>query len=356
MYANIVLGAARALFGTAPAVEAAEAPEVWWERFGGAVAFDSFVGIGTFVKDRHADDPYWGSTLTITPSYEIVDDLTVGLFFSLTYEWTHLVTPCHEASGPRPAGAPAKDCSDTNDPNGQRFDLLDLELSAKHGKMVEAGPFTLSGFGAVALPTSRASRHADNILSLGTGLTAGVELGPVSIELSGSFYKHFPTAEAAVLDAIETDARADGGTPIGRCASFRQQSCVALQGFVASWNVKSELAVSFELPWVEGLSTSASVAYLYSRRFGQEPDELSSPILDADGDRVVTGTNHDDSTIGVFDVSYAFLDEHLSVSFGIFSWQPARTADGKSVRFPFYDFVSPANNYTTWYLTLSASL
>jgi hypothetical protein len=319
--------------------------QLWWERLGGDVSLDSFVGIGTFVRDRHADNPYWASTLTLAPEVEIIEHLTVDLFFSLTYEWTRLVTPCHAASGPRAEGAPERDCSDTDDPNGQRFELADLVLSVRYGEIVELGPFTWSAAAKVAFPTSRTSRHADNILSLGAGTAADFDLDPFGISLSFEIYKHFPTAKAAVLDAIE--AEQTGSVPIGRCASFRGASCVALQGFVASYNLKTELEAGFDFPWVDGLSTSISLAYLYARRFGRAPDELTSMFSD--------GVNHDDSTIGSWDVSYELFD-HYTFSLGIYSWQPARTADGKKIRFPFYDFVSPANNYTTLYTTFTASL
>jgi hypothetical protein len=350
MYSSVPLSVMFAtIFGAAgnPAPEAAKTFEqrLWYERFGGDASLDTFVGIGTFVRDRHADDPYWASTLTLSPSFEIIEDLTVGLFFSLTYEWTHLVAPCHPASGPRPEGAPQEDCSDTNDPNGQRFDLLDLILSVKHAKIVEVGPFSWSATGKIAFPTSRTSRHANNILSLGAKTGLALDLKPFSLGTTFELYKHFPTAKAAVLDAIEADN--GGAPPIGRCASFRETSCVALQGFVANYNLKADLEVGFDFPWIEGLSTSISIAYLYARRFGRAPDEFTSLYSN--------GINHEDSTIGTFDLSYELAD-HYTFSFGIFSWQPARTADGKKPRFPFYDFISPANNYTTWYTTFTASL
>ena len=349
MYSSVPLSVMfAAMFGAAgnapEKVEKTFEQKVWWERFGGTASLDSFVGIGTFVRDRHADNPYWASTLTVKPSYEIIEDLQIKLYFSLTYEWTRLVTPCHAASGPRAEGAPEQDCSDTDDESGQRFNLEDIVLSLTY-EIFEVGPLSGGAAAKIAFPTSRTSRHADNILSLGASGGLGLDLEPFSLSLDFEFYKHFPTAEASVLDAIE--ASNTGSTPIGRCASFRETSCVALQGFVANYNLKTELEAGFDFPWVKGLSTSISIAYLYARRFGRAPDEFTSMYSD--------GVNHEDSTIGAFDVSYEIFD-HYTFSLGTFSWQPARTADGKKPRFPFYDFVSPANNYTVLYTTFSASL
>src|SRR5687768_13536576 len=131
MYSSVPLSVMfAAIFGAAgntpEKAEKTFEQKVWWERFGGTAALDSFVGIGTFIGDRHADNPYWASTLTIKPSYELIEDLHLKLYFSLTYEWTRLVTPCHPASGPRAEGAPTEDCSDTDDASGQRFALEDI--------------------------------------------------------------------------------------------------------------------------------------------------------------------------------------------------------------------------------------
>jgi long-subunit fatty acid transport protein len=97
------------------------------------------------------------------------------------------------------------------------------------------------------------------------------------------------------------------------------------------------------------------LGYAYSRKFGSSGDAFSSTRTDADGDRIATGVNEDDTTSGSIEVAYAF-DDHWSLAGGIASSQPAKTAGGKSLRFPFFDFISPANNYTGYYLYLSYDL
>jgi hypothetical protein len=68
----------------------------------------------------------------------------------------------------------------------------------------------------------------------------------------------------------------------------------------------------------------------------------------SDPDLPLTGRH--DNTWGIIDLSYQ-ATSYLVVSTGLSSLQPALTADSSSLRFPFFDFISPSNNYTKWYLT-----
>ena len=62
-----------------------------------------------------------------------------------------------------------------------------------------------------------------------------------------------------------------------------------------------------------------------------------------------------DTTSGTIEIAYSPTDE-WSFSLGLSSTQPALTADGKRVRFPFLDLVSPANNYTGLYFGFGYTL
>lgn len=324
---------------------------------GGSISLDASVGAGTFVAYDKADDPLYASTLTIEPTWSFDQYWMASLSFALGYEWTYLVTSCDPASGPRASGAPARDCSDTNDPNGRRASLSDIELALQREEIFSYSLFSLRGRGSIALPTSRESRATDNALTLGGSLTGSFDLSewaPVSIEVAGSLNKFFPTAQAAQLDEAEAEAIARGGVPVVRCATNRN-SCLLLSGFVPTWRSGVDVSAKVDAPWVEGLSATIAFGYQYSRRFGRSTDALSSPKTDLSGSPVVDGTSDDDTTSGAIELSYA-IDDHIGVAFGVASQQPAKTADGKRYRFPFYDFISPANNYSAWYLSGSFSL
>ena len=354
MYADaLLLLTATATAAAGGAGVGAPAP-AWWAPLHGTASLDHYVGSGTFIADRHADNPYYASFLSAAPSWSLTDDLRVMAELGFTYEWTRLVTPCHPASGPRAAGAPTADCSDAEEPAGYRHDFTDLTLSVRHARLWDPGPAQLSGWASVALPTSRTSRATDNVTTLGVGGAARARWSALSVNLSFGALKFFPLREAQVV-AEQDVLVADDGTPVGRCASFRTASCIALSGFVASWRLQTTLSLTVTVPWVEGLSATASVGYLYDRRHGRDADALRSPRVDGDGDPVVRGVNASNSTTGNVEVSYS-LDDHFSLAIGLFSLQPARTADGHHLRFPFYDFVSPANNYTAWYLSGGVSL
>jgi hypothetical protein len=324
---------------------------------GGSISLDASVGAGTFVAYDKADDPLYASTLTIEPTWSFEQYWTAAISVAVGYEWTYLVTSCDPASGPRAAGAPSRDCSDTNDANGRRASLSDIELSLTRDEIYRLELFSVRARGSVALPTSRESRHTDNVLTLGAGITAGFDLSewaPVSFDLGFSINKFFPTAQAAQLEEAEAEAIARGGVPVIRCATSRN-SCILLSGFVPTWRTGIDLTAKVDAPWVEGLSATVSFGYQYSRRFGRDPDGSSSTKTDLSGSPVVDGTSDDDTTSGLIELGYA-IDENVSVSLGVASQQPAKTADGKRYRFPFYDFISPGNNYSAWYVSGSFSL
>jgi hypothetical protein len=323
--------------------------------FGASVTLDAAAGAGSFVAYDKADDPYWASAISLDASWSLDQHLTIAAAASLSWEWTFLVTSCTDATGPRPAGAPARDCSDTNDPNGRRTDLSDIDLQLAYDDLYTFGPLSFSARTSLALPTSRDSRATDNLFTFGLGGRAKLALDPFSAGLGLSFHKLFPTAEASVLEAVEAEARERGGVSVIRCASFRRDTCLLLSGFVPSWRSAIDLEAGFEFPWIEGLSASIGAGYQYSRRYGREPDRHTSPKVDEDGTRIADGINEGDTTSGSIELAYQ-LDDRLSFAFGVTSQQPARTADNKSLRFPFYDFISPAQNFSAWYLSGTFSL
>lgn len=327
----------------------------WWAPLSGRVVLDNVVGVGTFVSGRTTDNPYYASSLTLTPSWALTEDLALNLYYLMSYEWTYLATPCHPASGVRAAGAPKEDCSDADGVDGNRFDQEDLQLALQHQDLLRVGPLTLSGQALVALPTSRLSRFTGNRVTLGAQGTANASFGSVALTLNANLRKFFPGAKAAVLEEVEVEAQRADGLVIGHCASFRQSSCLLLSGFVPTWRFGADLTAAWTPGALPELSVSATFGYYYTRRYGGPEDRLRAVTTDQDGAAIVDGINGDDLTLGAVDLTY-WLSDHFAVSLGTYSLQPARTADGQALRFPFYDFISPANNFTTWYLSGTASL
>jgi hypothetical protein len=76
-------------------------------------------------------------------------------------------------------------------------------------------------------------------------------------------------------------------------------------------------------------------------------DQFSAPDAKA-------GRGQRDRTFGVIDLTYQPW-ENFGFSLGLSSAQPAKTADNKSFRFPFFDFSSEGNNFTTVYFDIFAN-
>ncbi|MBM4387159.1 MAG: hypothetical protein FJ088_05430, partial [Deltaproteobacteria bacterium] len=89
-------------------------------------------------------------------------------------------------------------------------------------------------------------------------------------------------------------------------------------------------------------SFTLQLAILNAFTYNSYPDdEFTSPYASA-------GRGQKDTLYGVVDVTYQPW-ENFGFSLGLSSVQPPKTENNKSFRFPFFDFVSEANNYTTIY-------
>jgi hypothetical protein len=181
------------------------------------------------------------------------------------------------------------------------------------------------------------------------GATISRPVGPVTPSLSLGFAKYFALDDAPLADANT----GEGQLPIGRCRNGRTTACVLLSGFVPSWRAGLDLSVEVELP--AGFDVSLAVGYSYTASHGRAPDAARSTRRDADGTPVVDGTGAFDGTSGSIELGYA-VAEQLRVALGVASAQPALTADNSALRFPFFDFLSPANNYSAWYAAVSWNL
>mgnify|MGYP001570243132 FL=1 len=74
----------------------------------------------------------------------------------------------------------------------------------------------------------------------------------------------------------------------------------------------------------------------------------SFAIDETSGTGASAGRGQRDTTWGTIDLSYSLTD-NWGLSFGVTSYQSAKTSDGQSIRFPFFDFRSFADNNTSFY-------
>jgi hypothetical protein len=175
----------------------------------------------------------------------------------------------------------------------------------------------------------------------------------VSVTAGFGFSKYLPRRTAAVLDAGE--ASATGGPPLAFCRGDAG-ACGAINDLGRAPDFRVSGWVGLEVRWTEALSSTVDLVLWKTRKLSAgAPDERSSTVRDGDGRAVVDGVGESDQSWGTVETEYE-IDDVWSVALGVSSLQPLKTRDGRALRFPFYDFAGPANNFTQWYLTVSAAL
>jgi hypothetical protein len=91
------------------------------------------------------------------------------------------------------------------------------------------------------------------------------------------------------------------------------------------------------------LSLGVSLLVIKTWNYPKPLDAFSSP------NAIETGGG--DSTWGFISLEYSLL-KNLAVAAGLWSYQPFKTRDNQGGRFPFFDFSSPNNNYSNFFLDL----
>jgi len=291
-------------------------------RFKGSyMSLAHYMGSGTFIRDTYSDNPYVSQEWLFYPRYRLMPSMDVRLYWVLECEFT----------------AP-------DNPTGRRCSPSDLRLSYHHNKLW-TDPWIdgrVLGSFQVWLPSSYESQFNHTVMNLRAAGTYFARLFKDRLELAYSFavQKYFPTQRTRGYTA-DDGATGDDGLPLYTVRSSAGEDASVGSGGPMNDN------------WL--FINQFHVGYSFLERFGVSMDLLIYNYLrfavdDAFADPNLPGTGRADWTWGIIEANYQPLS-YLIVALGISSLQPALTADAKSVRFPFYDFVSPHNNYTKWYLT-----
>ena len=113
-----------------------------------------------------------------------------------------------------------------------------------------------------------------------------------------------------------------------------------------SFSIYNSLTATYII--TDAWSVTLQLALLNAFTYNSYPkDEFAA-------DAAKGGRGQSDTMYGTIDVSYQPF-EHVGFSVGVSSVQPPKTANNESFRFPFFDFVSEANNYTYYYLDVYAT-
>jgi hypothetical protein len=275
------------------------------------------VGQGSFVADEHARNAYFGYSLAFAPSYAPSKDISIGLLVAMSQELTD---------------------SDI-DTERQQVLLSDTRLSGSFafGKIPTAD-IGVTGQARLFLPSSLASQHQTLVLGTGLLLALSRELGPVSLGLGTSFRKNFHRYSTPVLDGPQAVPFVN---PRAGSAEVVEDGLAQAGTSNVSHSVAGELSVRYTPlePLSFGIAYGLSAGFTYR---SVPLDHLSG--VHADG-----GVGQRDLSSGTLSASYE-LDERFSFGAGVSTVGPPLTADGKSPRFPFWDFESEADNLTTFYV------
>jgi hypothetical protein len=278
------------------------------------------LGTGTFIRDSYSDNPYVSQELLFYPRFKLRPNMDVRLYWVLECELT----------------AP-------DNPTGRHCSPSDLRLSYHHTKLW-TDPWIdgrVMGSFQVWLPSSYESRFNNTVMNLRAAGTYFVRFFKGKLEAAYSFamQKYLPYRKTRGYTAGD-EGTGDDGLPLYTVRSSAGEDASAGSGGAMNDNMLFINQFHLALNFLEKFQVSMNLLIYNYLRFGV-PDEFSDPHL--------LGTGRADWTWGIIEASYQPLS-YLVVALGISSLQPALTADAKNVRFPFYDFVSPHENYTKWYL------
>jgi hypothetical protein len=319
----------------------ATAPKPWLQQKfqGSALTYATYVGTGSFYTSGYSD-PYVASVAFIRPAFQIGTKRELSLNARILLELEH---------------------TQPGTPNGRRFHADDtwLFLSAKNLYTAPSALVKIGGAARVILPTSYESQYSHLVAGVGVGgnLSRVFEFGApdsqgkrwmVVAVLGSVFTKNLHTSQVRGEFPGDTrDCRPTG--PVGgigttsdgdRCGGPLNTS----YSFMSSGGVDLSRG---------RLSLNVSLIVINQFKYDVDPNIWFGAM--SDPNTVPRGRN--DFTWGIVSLTYKPAD-HLGVSLGIASYQPALDSRQNNLRFPFYDFSggANANNFTQFYLGLTGTL
>lgn len=290
---------------------------------GATIIYENAVGIGTFVGDEFQRRPLWSMSLSMRPIVRLGDSMSIIARLDI-----------------------AKDIIENADSTGtvkSQTLLSDTILTFNMAPIVEE-PVTgikLSGWVDLLLPTSLLSQYQSKILTARLGLGLSKEFGWVNLYYQTRFSKNFHKYDHPVL------SQPDGGiaTCLPSAGGALVDTDVCAPGGVANSSFQFMNRGTVEFVPYEGLSITVDFIAYNDFTYDVNPDDALT------NGNAVAGRGQRDLTQGTFEVGYQ-VNPYLGVSLGTTTLQPPKTLDNEGFRFPFFDFRTASNNFTTVYLDL----
>ena len=293
----------------------------WWARFKGSAAqLSTYLGSGTLLTGEHGDIPNVGQELLLVPRLNLTRLQSVRLLWGAGCEYT-----------PADHGA-----------SGRRCTPGDLRLSYHHIGLWR-DPWlggTLTGSAQLWLPLSYESRANRTVVNLrgAAGYLVRVARERLELRYDLAVQKYLPTRHTRGHGGARSD---DDGVALCLARAGRGEAAACGSGgpLNVSWLVINSLHAAWFFS--DRLWLSADLLVFNFFRFAAPDDPLTPPGLPRGG--------RADQSLGTLELAYQ-LHPQLVLALGSSSRQPALHADGRWPRFPFWDFVSPANNFSQLYL------
>lgn len=220
-----------------------------------------------------------------------------------------------------------------------------MNADGKSEAMKLPGGFGFSAGLGVELPVSRDAKFATRWLKIASSISLKRAIGIVTVAYGSSFAKNFNQYPNRVL---HNEPGSPGVLPRQGGAEGVGPSDVLLGIQNSSFFFRQSLSVDIKAS--DRLSFAAG--YYIFNNFGYQ----SFPKDEYTSEYAKPGRMRRDTQWGTLDVSYSLGEDKLtSVSLGTFTASPPYSADNKTLRFPFWDFRSLSDNYSSVSVGLARS-
>ncbi len=297
---------------------------------------DHSLGQGTFVDpSKYA---FFGGSLGLSGSYSFeLRGIKLSASVSESFSWEYTLP---------------------DNSTGRRANWSDLRLGLSAPSLLkeQRTEITLTPSLSASVPLTPQSWQATTITVLSASASLSRKFGKLNASYSLSGSKGFHVSPINYSPVQRFADPSTGVTLAGCIARPDEPGCY--NGANTNFSINNTLSASYSP--IEKLSFRASLGYGRSWRYQivtpETCEEYSSKAVDSNGNPVVhCGMGNSDSMTGTIGVSYSATDA-FSVSAGMATSGAPLTDDHKALRFPFYDFLGPAANRTSFSVSVSASL
>ena len=195
-----------------------------------------------------------------------------------------------------------------------------------------------------AIPTSKASWTTNLYTTIQPSLSMKIKFSKLrfnyTIVYGHSFHKYTsPTVDASEVDVI---SRSTGN-------EILSNSDIATGDILNEIELANTFSFGYRFFPNFGLTLGLAFAdmWTYDSKSNRDRDEFTSPYAK-------TGRGHSQLSQGTLALDYSPI-KYLTLMLGMVSTQPWKTADNKTLRFPWFDSVSPSKNYTKFIFSIKGS-